>query len=75
MRSRLVDIENKAEADNYNLHFDSMIVKYVMRSKITHACYTFDKMKDVIKFMNDNTYRYHGYDNYNDFALYAGRQS
>jgi hypothetical protein len=75
MRSKLVDIENKAESDKYNLHFDSMIVKYVMCSKITHACYTFDKMKDVINFMNSNTYRYHGYDNYNDFALYAGRQA
>jgi len=75
MRSKLVDIENRAEANNYNLHFDSMIVKYVMRSKITHANYTFDKMKDVIHFMDSNTYRYHGYDNYNDFASYAGSQS
>jgi hypothetical protein len=75
MRSRLVDIENKAEENNYNLHFDVQIVKYVLRSKITHACYTFDKMKDVIQFMGDNTYRYHGYNNYDDFSRYAGKQS
>jgi hypothetical protein len=75
MRSRLVDIENKAEADNYNLHFDSMIVKYVLRSKITHAIYTFDKMKDVLAFMCESTYRYHGYDSREDYVTYAGRAS
>jgi hypothetical protein len=75
MRSRLVDIENKAEADNYNLHFDCQIVKYVLRSKVTHATYTFDKMKDVLAFMCEPTYRYHGYDNRKDYVTYAGRAS
>jgi hypothetical protein len=75
MRYRLVDIENKAESDRYNLHFDCQIVKYVLRSKITHACYTFDKMKDVIKFMSDNAYRYHGYNTREDYILYAGKAS
>ena len=75
MRYGLVDIENKAESDRYNLHFDSQIVKYVLRSKITHACYTFDKMKDVIQFMSDNTYKYHGYNNREDYITYAGKVS
>ena len=75
MRYRLVDIENKAESDRYNLHFDIQIVKYVLRSKITHACYTFDKMKDVIQFMSDNTYKYHGYNNREDYISYAGKAS
>jgi hypothetical protein len=75
MRSRLVDIENKAESDNYNLHFDAQIVKYVLRSKITHACYTFDKMKDVLAFMCESTYRYHGYNNREDYISYAGKAS
>jgi hypothetical protein len=75
MRYGLVDIENKAESDRYNLHFDGQIVKYVLRSKITHACYTFDKMKDVIAFMSDNTYKYHGYNNREDYITYAGKAS
>ncbi len=75
MRYRLVDIENKAESDRYNLHFDGQIVKYVLRSKITHSCYTFDKMKDVIVFMSDNTYRYHGYNNREDYITYTGKAS
>jgi hypothetical protein len=75
MRYRIVDIENKAEENNYNLHFDGQIVKYVLRSKITHACYTFDKMKDVIQFMTCATYRYHGYNNREDYITYAGKAS
>jgi hypothetical protein len=71
MRSRLVDIENKAEENNYNLHFDCQIVKYVLRSKITHAIYTFDKMKDVLAFMCEPTYRYHGYNTREDYIAYA----
>jgi len=73
MRYGLVDIENKAESDKYNLHFDGQIVKYVLRSKITHACYTFDKMKDVIQFMGDDTYRYHGYTSREDYVRWAGK--
>jgi hypothetical protein len=75
MRYGLVDIENKAESDRYNLHFDGQIVKYVLRSKVTHAIYTFDKMKDVLAFMCENTYRYHGYNSREDYVTYAGKAS
>ncbi len=70
---RLSDIQNTAERDNYNIHFDFHIMKYFLRSKITHASYTFDNMKDVIQFMSDDTYRYHGYTSREDYVRWAGK--
>ena len=68
----LEEIQNAISKQNYVFYFDAYCAVYRLRSRITGAEWKFTDLDSAMKFIETNLYKYHGYDNMDDFNRYGG---